>query len=224
MQIDFISDVSCPWCAIGLHGLEAALHRVAADGIAAEVRFQPFELNPQMPAEGEDVVEHLAAKYRITPEQIAANTEAIRARGAEVGFEFGQGKRRRIYNTRAAHRLLHWAGLQDVAAQRRLKHALFKAYFTDGLNPDDRGLLVQLAEGAGLDASSASEVLASGQYDAEVAAAERQWHADGISSVPSLVINGKYLISGGQPVDRFERALRQIAAETGTGPGPGNAR
>jgi predicted DsbA family dithiol-disulfide isomerase len=217
MKIEFISDVSCPWCAIGLNALEQALRRVGPE-IQAEIHFEPFELNPQMPAEGQDVVEHLTEKYRISPEQVASNTEAIRQRGAEVGFEFGRGMRRRVYNTRAAHRLLHWAGLQSATSQRALKHALFKAYFTDGLNPGDHDLLVQLAAEAGLDGQAAAEVLASQRYDAEVAEAEHQWHANGISAVPSIVINDKYLISGGQPAEQFERALRQIASEaTATG-------
>lgn len=216
LQIDFVSDVSCPWCAIGLHALEAAAARVAPE-VAVQIRFQPFELNPQMAPEGEDVTEHLARKYRITPEQIATNTEAIRQRGAEVGFTFTMGARRRIYNTRSAHRLLHWAGLLDEAGggdrQRQLKHALLAAYFTDGLDPSDPAVLLARAEACGLARADAAEVLASGRYDDEVAAAERQWHENGISSVPSIIVNQKYLIQGGQPVERFERALRQIASE-----------
>jgi len=216
LQIDFVSDVSCPWCAIGLQALEAAAARVAPE-VAVQIRFQPFELNPQMAPEGEDVTEHLARKYRITPEQIAANTEAIRARGAEVGFTFTMGARRRIYNTRSAHRLLHWAGLLDEAdggdRQRRLKHALLAAYFTDGLDPSDHAVLLARAEACGLPRADAAEVLASGRYDDDVAAAEQQWYEAGISSVPSIIVNQKYLIQGGQPVERFERALRQIASE-----------
>ena len=122
MKIDFVSDVSCPWCAIGLNALEQALARVAPD-IQATMHFQPFELNPQMPGEGQDVVEHLSQKYGIDAKQIAANAEAIRQRGAGVGFTFGQGMRRRIYNTFDAHRLLHWAGTVGLAEQRALKEA-----------------------------------------------------------------------------------------------------
>ena len=141
MKIDFVSDVSCPWCAIGLSALEQALARVGPE-IQATLHFQPFELNPQMAAQGQDITEHLAQKYGIDAAQIAANTEAIRQRGAAVGFEFGIGKRSRIYNTFDAHRLLHWAGLQGGGPQRALKHALLKAYFTDGLNPSDAGVLL----------------------------------------------------------------------------------
>ena len=142
MKIDFVSDVSCPWCAIGLNALEQALARL--DGqVRAELHFQPFELNPQMPPDGEDIVEHLTRKYGITPAQVERNSEAIRQRGETVGFTFGKGKRRRTYNTFDAHRLLHWAGLEG--RQRELKHALLRAYFTDGENPSDHPLLVRVA-------------------------------------------------------------------------------
>ena len=212
MKIDFVSDVSCPWCAVGLNALEQALARVAPD-IQATLHFQPFELNPKMPAEGQDIIEHLSAKYGIDAQQIAANTEAIRQRGASVGFEFGVGKRSRVYNTFDAHRLLHWAGLQSEAAQRALKHALFKAYFTDGLSPGETEVLVAAATAAGLDGDAARAVLASDAHAAEVREAEGFYQQQGISSVPAIIINDRYLISGGQPVEVFERALRQIALE-----------
>jgi predicted DsbA family dithiol-disulfide isomerase len=212
MKIDFVSDVSCPWCAIGLNALEQALARVAP-GIQATLHFQPFELNPTMPPEGQDTVEHLAQKYGIDAAQIAANAEAIRQRGASVGFTFGQGQRRRIYNTFDAHRLLHWAALVGAQQQRALKHALFKAYFTDGLSPGDHAVLVQAATDAGLDSVEAQRILDSDTYAAEVREAEGYYHQQGISSVPAVIINDRHLISGGQPVELFERALRHIASE-----------
>jgi len=212
MKIDFVSDVSCPWCAIGLNALEQALARVAPD-IAATLHFQPFELNPQMATEGQEIVEHLGQKYGIDAQQIAANTEAIRQRGASVGFTFGIGKRSRIYNTFDAHRLLHWAGLQGEAAQRALKHALLKAYFTDGQNPSDPAVLVAAAAAAGLDTEAARSVLAGDDFAAEVRQAEAFYQQQGIHSVPAVIINDRHLISGGQPVEVFEQALRQIAAE-----------
>ena len=211
MKIDFVSDVSCPWCAIGLHALEQALGRVAPQ-IEATLHFQPFELNPAMAPEGEDIVEHLSTKYGISAEQIAANTEGIRQRGAALGFEFGLGKRSRIYNTFDAHRLLHWAGLQSAEAQGRLKHALLKAYFTDGLNPGDHAVLLQRAAEAGLDIEAARTVLDSDTYAYEVRQIETLYQQHGIQSVPAIIINDKHLISGGQPVEVFEQALRQIAA------------
>ena len=211
MKIDFVSDVVCPWCAIGLASLEQALQRVAP-GIEPSIHFQPFELNPDMPPEGEDIVLHLTRKYGSTPEQVAANAEAIRQRGAALGFRFGIGKRSRTYNTFDAHRLLHWAGLQGEAAQRALKHGLLAAYFTDGENPSDRALLARVAGEAGLDATEAAAVLADGRYADEVREAQALYRQHGISSVPSIIIDDQYLISGGQPPEVFEQALRQIAA------------
>ena len=208
MKIDFVSDVSCPWCAIGLNALEQALARLD-DKLAVELQFQPFELNPQMPPEGEDIVKHLTRKYGITPEQCERNSEAIRQRGEAVGFTFGKGKRRRTYNTFDAHRLLHWAGLKGL--QRELKHALLRAYFTDGENPSDHSVLVRLAGDVGLDAERAKAILDSDEYTAEVRERETFYLDNGIHSVPSIIIDDRHLIQGGQPVDEFERALREFA-------------
>jgi len=210
MKIDFVSDVSCPWCVIGLGGLEAALRQVG-DLVAADIRFQPFELNPDMPPEGQNIVEHVGQKYGASPEQSAANRAAIHARAAEVGFRMATHDQSRIYNTFDAHRLLHWAGI--VGGQARLKHALFDAYFTEGQSPADHDVLVAAAEAAGLDAAQARDVLASGRYADEVRAEERRWQAAGITAVPAVVINDRYLISGGQPAAAFEQAIRTIAAE-----------
>ena len=215
MKIDFVSDIACPWCAVGLNALELALARVAPE-ISATLHFQPFELNPQMGPEGQDIVEHITQKYGISPAQVAVNTENIRQRGAEVGFTFGIGKRSRTWNTFNAHRLLHWAGLQGAGPQRALKHALLKAYFTDGLSPADPEVLVQAVAAAGLDETAARELLASDAYTTEVREAEAFYHQQGISSVPAIIINDRHLISGGQPVEVFERALRHIAAEGAT--------
>ena len=212
MKIDFVSDVSCPWCVVGLGGLEEALQRVG-DLVSADIHFQPFELNPHMPAGGQNIVEHVAEKYGATPQQSAANRTAIHARAAEVGFTMKTGEQSRIYNTFDAHRLLHWAGI--VGGQAQLKRALFDAYFTNGQSPADHDTLVAVAEAAGLDGAEAREVLASGRYAQEVRDAERKWQAAGITAVPAVVINDRYLISGGQPAAAFEQALRTIAAEAG---------
>ena len=208
MKIDFVSDVSCPWCAIGLNALEQALARLDGE-VSAELHFQPFELNPQMPAAGEEIVEHLTRKYGITPAQVEHNSEAIRQRGQAVGFTFGKGKRRRTWNTFDAHRLLHWAGLEG--RQRQLKHALLRAYFTDGENPSDHALLARVASEVGLDVRRAQAILASDEYAPEVRERENFYLAQGIHSVPSVIIDDRHLIQGGQPVEEFERALRQLA-------------
>lgn len=210
LHIDFVSDVSCPWCAVGLGALEAALKKVAPD-VTAELRFQPFELNPQMPPEGQDAFEHLHQKYGSTREQQAQAREAIRARGAAVGFVFRPEGRARVYNTFDAHRLLHWAEREDVAKQVALKKALLKACHTDGENPSDPEVLARLAGEAGLDPQRARAILQSDEFAAETRERERLYTDAGIHSVPAIIIDNKHLISGGQPVEVFERALRQIA-------------
>jgi predicted DsbA family dithiol-disulfide isomerase len=210
LKIDFVSDVSCPWCVIGLRALEQALERVG-DAVTAEIHFQPFELNPQLPPDGQDITEHLVQKYGSTPEQLQRNREAIRARGAELGFTFEMDKRSRVYNTFDAHRLLHWAELEG--RQRDLKRALFTAYFTEGRNPSDREVLIDVAAQAGLDAECAREVLESRRYADEVREREQFYGQQGIRAVPSVIVDDRYLIQGGQPVEAFEQALRQIASE-----------
>ena len=210
MKIDFVSDVSCPWCVIGLNALEQALARLG-DQIVPDLHFQPFELNPGMPPEGQDITAHIAEKYGATPEQSASNREAIRARGAALGFTFSMEQRGRIYNTFDAHRLLHWAQLEGH--QYALKRALFKAYFTDGKDPSAHTVLVALAREAGLDPERAAAILASDEFAAEVRAQERFYLDQGIHSVPAIIINEQFLLQGGQPVDVFEQALRQIAAQ-----------
>jgi predicted DsbA family dithiol-disulfide isomerase len=211
LKIDFVSDVSCPWCVIGLRSLEQALERVGPE-TTADIHFQPFELNPQMAAEGQDIIEHITQKYGSTPEQLARNREGIRARGAELGFTFNMDKRGRIYNTFDAHRLLHWA--QSEGHQHALKRALFAAYFTEGRDPSDREVLIEVAAQAGLDPVRAREILESDLYANEVRERERFYGQQGIQAVPSVIINDKYLIQGGQPAEVFEEALRKIAGES----------
>ncbi|HEV2608944.1 MAG TPA: DsbA family oxidoreductase [Noviherbaspirillum sp.] len=211
LKIDFVSDVSCPWCVIGLKSLQQALGRLDGD-VAADLHFQPFELNPQMPYEGQDITEHLAEKYGATEEQSARNREAIRARGEELGFAFRMEKRSRIYNTFDAHRLLHWA--EEQSRQQALKEALFQAYFTDGKHPGDHAVLAELAGTAGLDAAQAADVLSSGRYAQEVREQERFYQQQGIHAVPAVIINDRYLIQGGQPPEVFEQAIRRIVAES----------
>ncbi|HVL77126.1 MAG TPA: DsbA family oxidoreductase [Noviherbaspirillum sp.] len=210
LKIDFVSDVSCPWCAVGLAGLEHALQRVQPE-IAAQIHFQPFELNPQMGPEGEDITEHLVAKYGISEAQVEENREAIRARGEQVGFTFNMEKRSRIYNTFDAHRLLHWAQLEGH--QAALKHALLKAYFTDGEDPSDHEVLARTAAACGLDEERARAILGSDAYADETRAQQRFYLEQGIHSVPAVIVNDRYLIQGGQPPEVFERALRQIAEQ-----------
>jgi predicted DsbA family dithiol-disulfide isomerase len=210
LTIDFVSDVACPWCIIGLRGLEEALDR-AKDVVDAQITFQPFELNPAMAPEGENIVEHIGKKYGSTPEQSASNRAMIQARGADLGFAFNTSERSRIYNTFDAHRLLCWA--KDSGHQHALKLALFKANFTEGKNVSDTDVLVAAAQEAGLDGEEARAILSSDRFSREVRAEEQHWLSLGIRAVPGVVVNGKWLISGGQPPEAFEQILRGIAAE-----------
>lgn len=219
LRIDFVSDLSCPWCAIGLHALERALANLAQT-VTAELRFQPFELNPGMAPEGQDMAEHLAQKYGATPEQQAQLRETIRRRGAEAGFSFNWPAGMRIYNTLDAHRLLHWAGLPDTepgGRQGALKKALFTAYFSRGEALAAPDVLLGAVAAAGLDPDRARAVLATDAYAAEVRRLEAAYAGAGISSVPAVIVERRYLITGGQPVAVFEAKLEQIFRERAGG-------
>lgn len=211
MKIEFVSDVVCPWCAIGLASLEEAIARLPPS-TAIDVHVEPFELNPHMEPEGESIVEHLSRKYGISAEQVARNRDVIAERGDAVGFRFGP--RERTYNTFDAHRLLHWA--RDAGApgsQLALKRALLAAYHRDGENVSDHAVLARVAESVGLDGAQARAVLASDAHAEAVREREQLYQTQGISSVPAVIIDERYLISGGQPPEVFEEALREILAE-----------
>ena len=215
LKIDFVSDVACPWCVIGLKALDQALARVGPE-IRATLHFQPFELNPTMGPEGQDITEYITEKYGLSEAQAEVNRAAIRERGASMGFVFsgtnaGGGGRSRAYNTFDAHRLLHWAGLQGQEAQKALKEALFVAYFTHGRSPASHEVLLDLVASVCLEVQQAAQILASDAYASEVREREQFYQERGIHSVPAVIINDQHLISGGQPVETFERALRQIA-------------
>lgn len=210
LQIDIVSDVSCPWCIIGYKGLEEALQRLVAE-VSADISWKPFELNPQMPKEGQEITEHLTQKYGITEEQSEANRAALKERGLSVAYEFGNRGGGRIYNTFDAHRLLHWA--EEHGKQTALKLALFDLYFQQSGDPSDHTQLLAVVKAVGLDVAEAQKVLESGQYAAEVRAEQQHYQSMGITSVPAVIVNNKHLISGGQPAEAFEQALKQIAAE-----------
>ena len=206
LRIDFVSDIACPWCAVGLNALEQAIERVQ-DTIDIDLHFEPFELNPQMGPEGEASAQHLKRKYGMGDAQLAAARDNLRKRGEAVGFQFGQ--RPRIWNTFDAHRLIHWAGLQG--RQHAMKRALLQAYQADDRNPGDRSVLIDCARRSGLDEHEAARVFDSGDYAAEVRHTQALWRDAGIHSVPSVVIDRRHLIQGGQPVEVFEESLRKIA-------------
>jgi predicted DsbA family dithiol-disulfide isomerase len=212
LHIDFVSDIACPWCAVGLASLERALEKLGGE-VPVEIRFQPFELNPQMGPEGQDVTEHLTQKYGSTPEQQVQARAGIAARGEAVGFRFRKEGRGRIWNTFDAHRLLYWAGEQGARQQRDLKMALLRAYHGEARNPSDPEVLAEVAASVGLDGAAARDVLASGRYTQEVRDAEQHFQGLGIHAVPSVIINERHLIQGGQPPELFEQALRQLAQQ-----------
>lgn len=210
LTIDIVSDVSCPWCIIGYQALNQALSNLAPD-IQADITWRPFELNPQMPKEGQEITEHITQKYGISEQQAEENRAAIKERGLFVGYEFGNRGGGRIYNTFDAHRLLHWA--HELGKQTELKLALFNLYFQQNGNPSDHQQLLAVVENIGLDVTEAKKVLDSDKYTTEVRKQQQHYQSAGVHSVPAVIVNNKHLISGGQPTDVFQAALKQIAAE-----------
>jgi predicted DsbA family dithiol-disulfide isomerase len=216
MRIDFVSDIACPWCAVGLGALEKALERLAGQ-VDAEIHFQPFELNPTMPRGGQDLGEHLRQKYGSTPEQQARTREMITARGAEVGFTFHPEGRGRVYNTFDAHRLLHWASIYDAdpvqarSDQYRLKKALLEAYQGRAECIESPEVLLAAVAAAELPVTEAKRVLESDLYGDAVRERQAIYRAADIHAVPAVIINDEHLIEGGHPVEVFEAALREIA-------------
>lgn len=211
VKIDFVSDVVCPWCALGATALEQAIENLAGE-VVVELTFKPFELNPDMPAEGEHAVQHMMRKYGRTADQVASRNEMVVARGVEVGFHFDLEKRSHFYNTFDAHRLLFWANAEGL--QIALKKALLKAYFSDGQNLADQETLVRLADEVGLDSNRAREVLTKGEFASEVRELERFYQQRGINSVPAMVLNDRQLVTGSQTVEHYEEVIRQMARES----------
>jgi predicted DsbA family dithiol-disulfide isomerase len=209
LRIDFISDVACPWCVIGLRSLLKALDDTG-DAVEAEIHFQPFELNPDMPPEGENTAEHVAKKYGSTRERSDAIRELIKEHGAALGFTFNYGPESRIWNTFDAHRLLHWAELEGKALA--LKQALFKLTFTDQRSTSDHAALIDAVREAGLDPERARAILASDEFAAEVRQSVETWRRNGIHAVPSVIFNQRWLIQGGQPPEVFAQAIRDIVS------------
>ena len=206
LDIAFVSDVACPWCAIGLASFEQALARLGNE-VAVKLHFEPFELNPDMAPEGVETVPYLMRKYGRTAEQVRETQARIRERGAAVGFAFGE--RRHVWNTFDAHRMLHWAGLEGRGLE--LKRALLRAYHAEGRNPGAAEVLVELAGAAGLDAQRAKAIAAGDEFAPEVRERERFWRERGVNAVPTVVVEDRYVIEGGQPPEAYAQALRRIA-------------
>lgn len=202
LKIDFISDISCGWCAVGLHAIEEAIRNVAPD-IEAEFNFQPFELNPKMPVGGENLTDHLQLKYGkfAAMQYLNATTEL----GAAVGFEFSFNENSRIYNTFDAHRLLHWAGLKG--RQTELSHALFEAHFTRNEDPGSHAVLLGCVEALQMDVSEARNLLESDTFAETVRLFELNSQRMGINAVPTIIINDTHVVSGSRSVELFEQAI-----------------
>lgn len=203
LRIDFISDITCPWCAIGLQALTQAIGRLG-EMLPVELHVQPFELNPDIPTAGEPIADYAARKYGASAVELAARQTLILQRGAEVGLALAE--RTHVYNTFDAHRLLHWTTLQGRSVQ--LKQLLLQAYHLRSENPAEHDVLLRAASVAGLDKKVARDVLASGAYAAEVRDAVHHWQLRGVHAVPTVVIDGRRAVQGGQSAAVYERALR----------------
>lgn len=211
VKIEFISDISCVWCAIGLTSLTTAIAAIGSE-LVVDIHFQPFELNPNMPAGGQNLTEHIGQKYGSSPSSWATSRERIRQRGEDVGFTLNLNEDSRIFNTFDAHRLVHWARLEGKQVQ--FKRALFKAHLTEGLDPGDHGVLLTAVKASGLNADTAGSILNSDEYEAEVRNLERHWIREGVSAVPTLVINGGQKIEGSLPATSYEQLIREAVAMT----------
>jgi len=211
VRIDFVSDIACPWCAIGLASLQKAIDQVGSE-VKTEISFQPYELNPQMPVGGRDVFEYLTEKYSRTLAEVQASQENIYRRAADVGFAFHPEGRKRVYNTFNAHRLLHWAKEEHGAeAQLRLKKELFHTYFTLAINFDDQQNILDAVDRAELPTKRAQEILNSDEFSQAVRDQEQKYMQLGINSVPAIIFNNQYLVQGGQAPEVFAKALLEYS-------------
>ena len=214
IKIDYVSDIACPWCAVGLGNLNQAIDQLS-DQANFEVHFRPFELNPNMPKGGQDAIEHLTEKYGLTAEQVKTNQANIRAKALEAGFEFHPEGRKRVYNTFDAHRLLHWAGQEfGLEKQAILKKELLNTYFCLAVNLDDQHNLLDAVTRSGLDQDRALEVLKNNEFAKEVRTEEATYTNAGINSVPAIILNDQYLMQGAQPPESFVNAFAQLIEQS----------
>ncbi len=208
IRIDIVSDVVCPWCIIGFKQLEQA---VAESGIGVVVHWHPFELNPQMAEEGENLQEHVAAKYGTTPEGSRKARARLTELGASLGFTFDYADDMRMVNTFRAHQLLHWA--ESLGQGHQMKMALFAAFFTERRDVNDPQVLADVAASIGLDREDALAVLEDGRFAEDVRTREQFWTGHGIQGVPAMIFDRHYLVSGAQGVENYRAFLAQVAEE-----------
>ncbi|MEM8731283.1 MAG: DsbA family oxidoreductase [Pseudomonadota bacterium] len=208
IRVDIVSDVVCPWCAIGYYQLKRAADET---GHALSVHWHPFELNPNMAEEGEDLREHLAAKYGTTPEASRAARARLTELGAALGFTFTYADDMRMWNTFRAHQLIDWA--ETFEKGHDMKLALFEAFFTRRENVSDIATLAQVAKSVELDAETALEVLQSGQFAEQVRQKEQFWTSRGIQGVPAMIFERRHLVTGAQGEENYGRVLAHVSAE-----------
>jgi len=210
IEIDIVSDVVCPWCIVGYQQLERALSNTQTN---AQIHWHPFELNPAMPAEGQNLQEHITQKYGISNAQSDENRRQLTELGTSLGFQFAFSDESRMANTFKAHQLLHWAGLQDAQTEHELKLALFAAHFTDNQDINDENVLLAAALSVGLDTDNTLKALHEEPYDEAVRKRQKLWVDRGISGVPAMVFCNKYLVTGAQGIDGYESVIKQVLAE-----------
>jgi predicted DsbA family dithiol-disulfide isomerase len=210
IRIDIVSDVVCPWCVIGYKQLQEALSRLEGE-VEAEIHWHPFELNPMMPPEGQELREHMGQKYGTNRQQSDAARERLAKAGNALGFSFNFYEGQRIYNTFLAHQLLKWAEQQGKESELEL--ALFESYFSQQENVGEEKVLAEVASRVGLDQAEAAAVLEDGRYAAEVREHQRFWLSKGIQAVPSFILARRYLIPGAQDPDVFVAALEKLSGE-----------
>lgn len=210
IKIDIVSDVVCPWCIVGYKQLEQAL---AQSNVTAQIHWQPFELNPTMPPQGQNLQEHIAEKYGSTKEQSAENRERLTSLGDSLGFKFNFTDDSRMANTFKAHQLLHWAGLQSHQHEHKLKLAFFQAYFTDKQHISDDDVLLAIVSNEGFDQDESLKVLQEQTYAAKVRSRQQHWTKQGITGVPAMIFCDKYLVTGAQGVDNYVAVIKQVLDE-----------
>lgn len=209
LKVDIVSDVVCPWCIIGYKQLMKALESLPGEFDVA-LCWHPFELNPQMPAEGQNLREHIAQKYGASAEQSGAARARLMELGTSLGFVFDYSDDTRMVNTFRAHQLLHWAREQGL--QTELKLALFEAFFTHGQDVSKTAVLAAVAGDVGLSRNDAEEILSDGRYSQLVRQEQQGWLDKDVHAVPYFVFNGQYAVPGAQDAEVFVRILGKIRA------------
>lgn len=217
VTIDIWSDVMCPWCIIGYSQLRKGLATLAGE-IEAEVRWHAFQLNPDMPAEGEEQQAHIARKYGRTPDQMAEARGQMKEIGARAGYSFdyageGEAPEARLWNTLLAHKLLLWTLAQHgPAKQTELKLALFDAHFKQRRNVSDPAVLLDVAESVGIERDAAAAALDNAVLARQALDEQQMAYDMNVTGVPAMVINGKFLIPGAQEPETYADALRRVVA------------